>query len=125
MKIRILCLAFAVSICMASFAEAGRFGVFGRQPVRNTASVATHAVHGAVQGVHGGIAQAKAEMQARDGVMRHVGGSFGAGRFEGVGFSTVSADDAIHRCCYWGRKTVVEIGVARGARGFFATVIYR
>ncbi len=72
-----------------------------------------------------GIAQAKSQRQASEGRMRHVGGSMGAGRYEGVGFSTVSADDAIRRCCYWGQKTPVEIGVARGPKGWYATVLYR
>ncbi len=72
-----------------------------------------------------GIAQHKANQQAREGRMRHVGGSMGGGRYEGVGFSSVSADDAIRRCCFWGQRTPVEIGVARGANGFFACVIYR
>lgn len=71
------------------------------------------------------IAQQKANQQANEGRMRHVGGSFGSGRFEGVGFSTSSADQAIRACCYWGQRTPVGIGVARGARGWFATVLYR
>ena len=118
-------LAFLMVVSMGMAAQAGPFGLFKRQPVRNTANVAQHAVQGAVHGVAGGIAQAKAEQQARSGVMRHVGGSMGAGRFEGVGFSTVSADDAIRKCCYFGQKQVVEYGVARGVKGWFATVLYR
>ena len=118
-------LAFMAVISMGMAAQAGPFGLFARQPVRNTAHVAQHAVQGAVAGATGGIAQAKAETQARQGVMRHVGGSFGAGRYEGVGFSTVSADDAIRRCCYYGQKPIVEYGVARGARGWYATVLYK
>lgn len=71
------------------------------------------------------IAQRKADQQAREGRMRHVGGSFGTGRYEGVGFSTRSSTDAIHHCCYWGQRTPVGIGVARGTRGWYATVLYR
>lgn len=66
-------------------------------------------------------AQGVAEMQARSGRMGHRGGNSG---YEGVGFSTRSADDAIRNCCYWGRRTPREIGVARGARGWFACVRY-
>ena len=77
------------------------------------------------QPIRSGIAQTKANLQAAQGRMRHVGGSFGAGRFEGVGFSTVSADAAIQACCYWGQRTPVDIGVARGASGWYATVLYR
>ncbi len=57
------------------------------------------------------VAQRKAQQQASEGRMRHVGGSFGTGHYEGVGFSTRSADDAIRRCCYWGQRTPVGIGV--------------
>lgn len=71
-----------------------------------------------------GLAQQKAEQQASEGRMRHVGGSFGGGTREGVGFSSVSADDAIRHCCYYGQYTPREIGVARGSRGWYATVIY-
>jgi len=71
-----------------------------------------------------GLAQWKAERQAAEGRMRHVGGGFGGGRYEGVGYSTSSPDAAIRACCHWGRRPVREIGVARGAHGWYATVIY-
>ncbi len=71
------------------------------------------------------VAQQKAQQQASSRQMRHVGGSMGSGRYEGVGFSTVSADDAIRKCCYWGQRTPVGIGVARGQNGWYATVLYR
>lgn len=48
----------------------------------------------------------------------------GCGQTEGIGFSTVSADAAIHNCCYWGRRTPIDIGVARGPRGWFAVIRY-
>lgn len=75
-------------------------------------------------GVNAGLAQWKAERQAAENRMRHVGGGFGGGRYEGVGFSTSSPDSAIRACCYWGKRPVREIGVARGRSGWFATVIY-
>lgn len=71
------------------------------------------------------IAAAKSQQQASEGRMRHVGGSMGTGRYEGVGFSTISREDAIRRCCYWGQKTPVGIAAVRGARGWYATVLYR
>jgi hypothetical protein len=71
------------------------------------------------------VAQQKATQQASEGRMRHVGGSMGTGRYEGVGFSTSSADEAIRKCCYWGQKTPTGIGVARGSNGWYATVLYR
>lgn len=71
------------------------------------------------------VAQAKAETIAARGVLYHPGGSFAGGSHEGVGFSTVSADDAVKRCCFWGQRTPIGIGVARGVRGWFACVLYR
>ena len=71
------------------------------------------------------VAQGKAAQQASSGQLRHVGGSMGSGRYEGVGCSTVSPDDAIRKCCYWGQRTPVGIGVARGSNGWYATVLYR
>jgi hypothetical protein len=72
-----------------------------------------------------GLAQQKAQQQAAEGKMRHVGGGFGNGNYEGVDFSTVSPDAAIKKCCYWGQRPPVDIGVARGINGWYATVIYR
>jgi hypothetical protein len=71
------------------------------------------------------IAKQKAAQQASEGRMRHVGGSMGQGRYEGVGFSTVSADDAIRKCCFYGQRSPVGVGVARGNNGWYATVLYR
>jgi len=71
------------------------------------------------------IAKQKAAQQAASGRMAHVGGSMGSGRYEGVGFSTSSADEAVRRCCYWGQRTPVGIGVVRGNNGWYATVLYR
>jgi hypothetical protein len=71
------------------------------------------------------VAKQKATQQASEGRMRHVGGSMGTARYEGVGFSTVSADDAMRKCCYWGQRTPTGIGVVRGNGGWYATVLYR
>jgi hypothetical protein len=73
----------------------------------------------------GGLAQQKAQTQAQAGRCYHPGGSLGGGTHEGCGFSSVSADDAIRHCCYWGQRTPIDIGVARGANGWYATVLYR
>jgi hypothetical protein len=72
-------------------------------------------------------AQADAETMARTGVLRHCGRN--GGRREGIGFSTVSADDAVKRCCFYrdamkGHYRIVERGVARGPRGWFAVLRY-
>ena len=77
----------------------------------------------ATQALGAGLtAQDSAEASARAGRMAHRGGSYA---YEGVGYSTRSAQDAIHNCCYWGKRTPVEIGVARGRNGWFACVRYR
>lgn len=74
------------------------------------------------------VAQQKSNIQAQQGTMRHLGGSFGSGSFEGVGFSTSSSQDAINRACSNGRP-IREVGVAYGYNrqykmyGWFATVI--
>ncbi|NBV89734.1 MAG: hypothetical protein EBR88_09530 [Betaproteobacteria bacterium] len=67
-------------------------------------------------------AQADAEQMARTGVLRHCGRN--AGQREGIGFSTRSADEAVRNCCFYGRYRVVERGVARGPKGWFAVLRY-
>ena len=67
-------------------------------------------------------AQASAQYSAQCGRMAHRGGSY---RYEGVGFSTASAQSAIRNCCYYGQRTPVEIGVSRGRNGWYACVRYR
>ena len=65
-------------------------------------------------------AQDAAVSMARRGALVHSG----CGQTEGIGFSTVSEDAAIRNCCYWGKRKPREIGVARGARGYYAVVRY-
>ena len=68
-------------------------------------------------------AQQAAEHTARRGIIGHCTRRPG-GVVEGVGFSTTSANDAVTRSCFWGKRKVREIGVARGPRGWFAVVWY-
>lgn len=72
-------------------------------------------------------AQEHAERIAASGQLQHC--SRRDGTLEGIGFSTVSADAAIQSCCFYrdamkGRYRIVERGVARGRRGWFAVVRY-
>jgi hypothetical protein len=67
-------------------------------------------------------AQQDADEMARSGVLRHCGRN--GGRREGIGFSTSSSDAALRNCCYYGRYRIVEKGVARGPRGWFAVIRY-
>ena len=70
----------------------------------------------------GQSAQQSANTSAAQGRMAHRGGSY---RYEGVGFSAVSAQQAIRNCCYYGQRTQIEIGVSRGRNGWYACVRYR
>jgi hypothetical protein len=69
-------------------------------------------------------AQAAAEQMARRGLFGHCRNA--GGYYEGIGFSTVSETDAIHRCCFWGKRRVREIGTAwcPAKRGWVAVVRY-
>jgi len=67
-------------------------------------------------------AQQDAETMARTGVLRHCGRA--GGRREGIGFSSAGADAALRNCCYYGRYRILEKGVARGPRGWFAVIRY-
>lgn len=87
-------------------------------------------VRSVVYGVASGLAQSKAERQASMGSCCHVGGGFGGGRAEGVGFSTSSPEAAVRRCCFYGQRQLRESGVSYGynrqlrAWGWFACNIY-
>lgn len=73
----------------------------------------------------GASAQYKAQQAALMQMKGHVGGGMCAGaRYEGVGWSTLSAQDAIQRCCYWGTRPVAQIGTYRGTDGWYACVMY-
>jgi hypothetical protein len=67
-------------------------------------------------------AQQDAETMARTGILRHCGTA--GGKREGIGFSSASPDAALRNCCYYGRYRIVEKGVARGPRGWFAVIRY-
>jgi hypothetical protein len=49
------------------------------------------------------------------------------GQHEGIGFSTVSPEHAKRSCCFYGKRTPVDIGVAWSPlrRGWFAVIRYR
>jgi hypothetical protein len=72
-------------------------------------------------------AQQQADENARTGRMAHC--RFLNGKREGVGYSSSSARQAIESCCFYrdaqrGRYRIVEQGVARGPRGWFAVIRY-
>lgn len=111
-------LAGVLALAMTADANAG-----WRSRSRTVTTMTT--ASGPVAAVAGKLAQWKAEFQAARGLRAvHVGGGFGGDTHEGCGFSTVSADDAVRRCCYFGQLPIREVGVARGVAGWHATVIY-
>ena len=72
-------------------------------------------------------AQQQADENARTGRMAHC--RVLNGRREGIGFSSSSAQQAVESCCFYqdaqrGRYRIVEKGVARGPRGWFAVIRY-
>ena len=72
-------------------------------------------------------AQEQADENARTGRMAHC--RVLNGRREGVGYSSSSERQAIESCCFYrdaqrGRYRIVEQGVARGPRGWFAVSRY-
>jgi hypothetical protein len=71
-------------------------------------------------------AQQDAETMARTGILRHCG--TGGGRREGIGMGP-TPQAAERACCFYndamrGRYRIVEKGVARGPRGWFAVIRY-
>ena len=68
-------------------------------------------------------AQGVADIQAQRNSMGHIGGN--RGKREGVGFSRISARQAISNCCYWGQLTPVDIGVTQSKYGWYACVRYK
>ena len=68
-------------------------------------------------------AQDHAVVIARRGSLVHSS----CGQYEGIGFSTVSAEQAKRSCCFYGKRTPAEIGVAWSPlrRGWFAVIRYR
>jgi hypothetical protein len=70
------------------------------------------------------VATAKAQQAASLGAKGHLGGGYGGGNAEGVGFSTRSAEDALNHCCFTGQRPLAGSSVVRGADGWYAVKIY-
>ena len=70
------------------------------------------------------VASTKASQAASRGIKGHLGGGFGGGNAEGVGFSTYSAQNALNNCCFTGQRTVAGSSVVRGGDGWYAVKIY-
>lgn len=110
-------IALIVLLCVSSVCEAGRSR--SRASTRRVERVEVSTRSSGYM-----TAQQRAELNAREDKLSHLGGD-GPGYAEGVGFSSTSARNAIEACCFWGTtKVAVEIGVARGKRGWYACVRY-
>lgn len=67
----------------------------------------------------------KAQIQARrGGRCFHPGGSFGGCHYEGVGYSSRSAAEALNNCCYTGQRRLAASAVVRGRGGWYATKLF-
>lgn len=97
-----------------------RPGIFRSRTPNASARVSGRAWSGGPQEV----ATAKAERAAALSFKGHLGGGFGGGNAEGVGFSTVSAQHALNNCCFTGQRPVAGSAVARGRDGWYAVKIY-
>lgn len=72
-----------------------------------------------------GLAQSKAVQAAQMGLRGHLGGGLGGAKYEGVGWSNQSPQQAIEQCCYWGTRPTAQIGVSKGQDGcWYACVLY-
>ena len=71
------------------------------------------------------VAQQKAQYAANNLIRGHCGGGMGGARFEGVGWSNGSAQEAIANCCGAGGngrgryRPAIGIGVAKGRDGYW------
>lgn len=127
--IRILVLLFGSLLASTCLAQCPRCGQchppYDRAPVQR---VAGGALRGFANIIGHGRAQAKAEAQARMGLRashRVPGFPISVAAYEGCGWSPISPERAITISCYWGERQPVDIGVARGADGWYACVGYR
>lgn len=122
-RLRYLILGILLVGLVADFSEARgrRRGRRSRVAYNNAQS---HANGVAIGGNAQQVAEQKASLQARRGWMGHPGGSMGGGTYEGVGFSTYSAQAALNNCCNNG-STIIGQSAVRGANGWYACRIYR
>ena len=108
----------------ASDADARR-RIFGRQSRNSYDTTYTAATTVSITGGPQSVAEAKASQAASWLTKGHLGGSFGGGNAEGVGFSTHSAAAALSSCCYTGQRPVLGSACVRGADGWYACKIYQ
>jgi len=97
----------------------------GATQQQNFAQTYTSSASSSSGNVQPGLAQQKAVQAAQSGVRGHLSGGLGGAKYEGVGWSNHSAQNAINSCCYWGVRPTAQIGVSKGNDGFwYACVLY-
>lgn len=95
------------------------------QAVRAGVYAVAQPVGSAVGAARAGLMDGHAASMAGAGRLFHSGRFVPGASYEGVGFSTVSGDDAVRHACYWGQREPVSIDVRRGAGGYYAIVQYK
>lgn len=116
-------LAIALLLICASVSDAARWRFGRRSRVRYSSSYSA-VQKSSVQKGPQALAYQKASICAANGRCYHVGGGYGGGRAEGVGWSSYSAQAALNNCCYTGQRRVAGSAVVRGSRGWYAVKIY-
>lgn len=114
-------LGLALVVALASVAEAGPFGLFGRRGGTSGGgytNTTTTAQSGTVYYDGGELysAQGVANRMARLLRMAHLGNPTGG--WEGVGMGG-SPQQAISNCCFYGKRPLRDSGVAQGANGMW------
>ena len=117
------------SICVMLFL----FGMSGtaqaqKKTVRSASSVANYKSRQmAAIGIHRLRKPYKSRYSRARYGMRHVRSSAvpSGARYEGVGYSSISANRAIRNSSFYGRRPIVAASVSRGRDGYFAAVYYK
>lgn len=112
--------AGVVGILLAHDATAGPFGLFRRGGTPSPVPPSGQAVQQRPAGL--GTAQGVANYLASIRRIGHFGGN--PFPYEGVGMG-MTADQAIRNCCFYGRRTIADQGVAQSSDGrWFACCRY-
>lgn len=133
MKRLLLTAVLAAGWCSGADARPRLFGRPAAGPVAQAVRGAVYAVAqpvgvaaGALRaGLSDGLTEGHAASMAAAGRIFHSGRFTPGATHEGVGFSSVSAEDAIRHCCYWGQRQPVAVSVRPGPGGWYAVAQYR
>ena len=121
MRVALAVLLVGVFVCEVDARPRRRARWSNTVSYRNTTTYSTRA---SWAGGPQAVAQAKAQQAAARRVKGHLGGGFGGGNAEGVGFSTYSAQNALNNCCFTGQRALAGSAVVRGSDGWYAVKIF-